>query len=316
MRADKITITHDPKHLLLIGPTKFGKTHYSVAAANAGYELLYIDKDNGLTTIRKDATSDGLSRIHHFNPPSMIDFVEKLLMSEVVRWNTRINDEYASRTALPDDEIVEIYPMRMDKGVILVLDTWTSLAWSALEAKAKDLNIDLTDVDKWGREVYGTSGFRLTRIAKILQTSPFHQIVMAHNQYYELKEKPPGIVQAVKEKDMIIRGTVEIPVSSSGPHGYSIGPYFNEIGHLVLNNLEKRAIDFTLKKGRLGAGTPNAILDPNDAGSWAALWGKPPVRDPNTKPWIDYFSAKDFEARRAAVAANAPRLSTLGAKMK
>lgn len=316
MRGDKIPINTEAKHLLLIGPTKFGKTRYAVEALNAGYELLYIDKDNGLSTLRKQSNSNALERLHYFSPPSIIEFVENLMMKEVIRWNNTTNREFQSSGTDPNDDICEIYPLRMDKGIILCIDTWTSLAWSAMETKAADMKIDLTDVDKWGREIYGTSGFRLTRIAKILQVARCHEIIMAHSTSYEVKDKPPGVMGEIKEKDMILKSVVEIPMSSSNPHGYTIGQYFNEIGWLVLDNFGARRIDFTLKKGRLGAGTPNAILDPLTAGSWASLWGNPPERNIDAKPWIEYFKASEFDVRRSAAAANAPTLgSTLRAKV-
>jgi hypothetical protein len=265
------------QHLLLIAHTKHGKTHYAAQAAIDGYELFYVDKDNGLVTLEaalKDYP-EAQRRVHYFAPESMVEFIESIYDLPIIRWNFRTNQIHEVNSAKPDDQIAEIIPARIGRNVILCLDTWTSAAYSALMWKAEKMNVDLTDMDKWGREIYGNAGFRMTNVAKRLQNLPFHIINMAHSQQYEIKEKPAGRrVEDIKERDMIIKETLEVPTSTSAPHGLSIGQYFNQIGYITLNSSDKRQIDYRLIKGRIGGGTPNAILDIATTGRWAARSGR------------------------------------------
>jgi hypothetical protein len=70
-------------------------------------------------------------------------------------------------------------------------------------------------------------------------------------------DKPNGSTGVVKQKDMILRETKEVPVSCSRPHGETMVSRFNHIGWLYVNHLGGTEIDFTRKPGRVGGGPPN-----------------------------------------------------------
>lgn len=316
---DEMPDSDTPQHALIVGETKMGKSSWAVEAARDGYELLYLDRDNGLATIKEDLANDlaAKKRIHYLAPESMIDFMELFLTMPVMVWNERTNLLLNVNALLPTDKLVRIYPGRMKMNMILVIDTWTSLAYSALMAKADKMQVNLEDIDKWGREIYGNAGFRCTNIAKVLQKAPFHQIVMAHSYRHEIKEKPAGITGDIKEKDMIIVDTVLVPQSTSGPHGYGMGQYFSQIGWITLNGASIRQLDFSVKKGRIGGGTVrNAkggqIFDPRTDGRWSSLFGKPKVYE-NQLPWIQHITGEEYKAEIAARNAAAP---TLGSKLR
>lgn len=301
-------------HLLLVGHSKTGKSDYVAQAARDGYTVFYIDNDNGFPTLRSQLKGDlaAQQRVHYFNPVNMFRFVENMLTSAVVRYSVKTRGDFVSGTASPEDQMVEIFPSLIPRNVIFSIDSWTSLAYSCMCDVAKKAEIELTDIDKYGREIYGPANFHLTQLAQLIQLSPFHSIVQAHSTWYERKEKPPGdTVKDTKEGAMIIRETIEIPISSSNPHGLTLGKFFNEIGYLGITKYDKYEIDFRPKANRVGGGTPNSAGNPRTTHSFKSLFGASPVVAENPdRPWVRSMTAAEFKEAMAARQSTRPKLLT------
>lgn len=307
---DEIPDEARARHMLLIAQTKLGKSDYVVQAAIDGYEVLYVDSDNGLPTLKERIKShpEAAKRIHYFNPDDMEEFVTNLLTLGIFRYNITQRKMFVSSAAKPDDRLVEIIPSRIPARIILSIDTWTSLAYRTMQNAAAEKKVDLTEIDKYGREIYGPANFALTRICEWLQPQRFHQIIQCHPGVFERKEKPPG-KNDVLEKDMIIVETLNVPMSSSAPHGASIGKYFNEIAWIEVNAAGQRVIDFTVKKGRISGGTVNGKGDPRKEYSFSSLFGPPTPKADDEPVWMTEMSFEEWKAKQAAKAAVAPKLS-------
>jgi hypothetical protein len=305
MKDESNVVPTGIQHLLLIGDTKMGKTDYCAQAAIDGYQLFYLDKDNGYATLVEALKShpEALDRIHYFSPVDMVDFVNDLLTSVIFRYNPNTG-KAPNFSTKPDERIIEIRPARFPRGLIVVMDSWTAYANALMESKADKAGIDLTDVEKFDRKVYGPAGFEATRTATALQQARFHLIVQSHPDIYERKEKPEDrTASAIEEKDMIIRETKEIPISTSKPHGATLGKYFNQIGWLVVNKANQRLLDFRVLEGRVGGGTPNSIGDPRGSHRFSKLFG-PPQEYPPVESWMEEISYEE-SLKRAQAATSA-----------
>lgn len=304
-------------HMLGIGQSKAGKTDFAVQAAVDGFELLYVDKDNGMATIKDEVAKlpaairqSVLKRIHYFSPKNMPEFIEGVLTNAVVRYNISLQEIYDRARAKPGHRISEFYPSRIPANTILCIDSWTTLTFSIVQAKAEANGIDLLDVDKYSREIYGGTGFKATQIAQLLQFAPFHVYVQAHPGNYERKEKPPGVVKEVKENDMIIKETVAVPLSTSLPHGYTIGKYFNQIGWFEINRFDKFVLDFTQRSGRISGGTVAKKLgDPRTELRFSQVFGKPTPPE-EIKEWEKEYEFEEFVKLQAERQAARPTLAT------
>ncbi len=288
------------QHCLIIGPTKTGKSDWVAQAAIDGYEVIYFDEDNGLITLL-DATKNHIearSRIHYFNPVNLANALEEFLTMPIFRYNVRTRSVPSFSDKL-DDRIIEIYPSRLPRNLIFSLDSWSSFCYSAAKNRALELKVSLTDIDKYSREIYGAIGFFATQMATILQHAPFHVIVQAHGGYYERKEKPEGKAKDITEKDMLIRETTEIPMSTSAPHGFNLGKHFNQIGWTYVDRFDNRVLDFKAINGRIGGGTPGAIGDPRGAYRFATLFGKPGEYPP-IENWKQVMTSEEMKARAQA----------------
>jgi hypothetical protein len=92
----------------------------------------------------------------------------------------------------------------------------------------------------------------------MLQKVPYHLMVQAHGTKFEVYDKPTGVEAGkMKQGQMILRETKEVPVSCSRPHGETMVSRFNHIGWMYVTHLGDTEIDFTRKPGRVGGGPPN-----------------------------------------------------------
>lgn len=300
-------------HCLLIGQTKSGKTDWVARAAIDGWEIIYIDSDNGKSTLLSalQGHPDAMDRIHYFEPESIFDFCESMFTNSIFRYGETARASVSSHSAKPDEMVDEIRPTIIPPNVILVIDSWTAIANDLIHKIADKRKIDLFEADKYTREIYGPTGFKASELLFWIQNSPFHVIVQAHPGYYERKEKPAaGKAEDIRESDMLIRETTAIPLSTSNPHGFTMGKYFNYIGWTRVSGQERRELDFRVKKDTIsGANFPAGTLlfgDPRGDMRFAKLFGKPPVVEPSETPWLRRITGAEFKEEKQSRDAKAP----------
>ncbi len=262
---DSIPQASDPVHLLLVGDTKTGKSTYVAEAAKAGFNVIWVDSDNGLSAIRyvlKDEPA-ARARIHYFGTNHPVSFLKGFLRStsaQPMRWNHE-RDMTWSKLATETSDDAEVWTLdssKVPKGYILCVDTWTACAGDALGIGSADQAAVL--LEGTSQSIYGEANSNLTFICNMLQKVPYHVIVQAHGTKFEEYEKPLGVLAGkMKQGEMVLRASTDVPVSSSRPHGKEMGSRFNHIGWLTVNALGKTDIDFTRKPTRVGGGPPNKI---------------------------------------------------------
>lgn len=265
-------------HAMILGDEKAGKTTWLLQAAESGFNVLLLDGDVGAQRINdlSDAAksrvfymdvSDQLVGLHN---PRMIRTVADFMASSVFLWNDTKQQQY-SRTDSHDeetgaclDEVWEIRPASLDGDWVLGIDSWTTLAYSAMLDKALESGVDLADIEKVERNLYSGSGNRLTNIAIVQQKARCHTVVIGHPTQYEKRMSQSGkkVKEAMKENDQIVEWTKMIPKSSSNPHGYSLGKFFSDIGWIESNQYGKRTIDFSKTSTRTSGGNLNTKGDP------------------------------------------------------
>jgi hypothetical protein len=303
-KLSEIPASADPVHLLIIGETKSGKSTFCAQAVEDGWPMIYVDSDNGLSALRRALKNQSaMNRVFYFGTEHPADFLDGMLTKAVFRWNLTKDSEYSSSTASSGDKLVQIYPSRIPKQIILSVDSWSAVALDAMQIGAGDKKTALEDmaIDNKSQQVYGVAGLKLTLLAAILQKVEFHTIVQAHPTTFEKLEKPLNMkLGAVKQGEMIIREVIEVPLSSSKPHGRSLGKFFTDIGWLEIDRADKRNLDFTTKYGRVSGGTINK-KGPIEEMSFSNLFGRPAPYDPSTESqWIRYLTHDEFVAERPA----------------
>lgn len=270
--------------LLILANERVGKSEFALKAAEAGFNVLYIDGDGAARTLNA-INAFGKDRIFYFSVMDriedgqyehrMIDFVADFLGSTKLIWNDTTQAPFSrTKDNVEESAIWEIFPSKLDHTWVVVMDSWTALSMSALAAKAADLSEDLSDVEKIDRKIYSGVGNRLTQIATVLKGSKCHVIVCGHPAEYQKKRTPDGKTGRIKEEDMITEWTRMIPKSSSNPNGLTLGKYFTDIGWIDVNLAGKRTLDFDISTSRTSGGTITGKGDPREEFKFANLVAK------------------------------------------
>jgi len=277
-RGDKMPPSLALIHGLILGEEKAGKTSWLLDAAEAGFNVLLLDGDVAQQRIN-DLSPAAKRRVFYMDvsdnlvgdaDPRMIQTVADFMTSTTFLWNDRTQREY-SRVKDPHDpetgacldEVWAIKPAKLDHNWVLGIDSWTTLSYSAMLAKAQDLGESITDVEKIERSLYSGVGNRLTNILFTQQKAPCHTIVIGHPAQYEKKRNPEGnTVRNTKETDQIIEWTRMIAKSSSNPHGYSMGKFFSDVGWIDVDKFGKRVLNFEKTNTRTSGGNLNSKGDP------------------------------------------------------
>jgi hypothetical protein len=277
-RGDQMPPSLALAHLLILGEEKSGKTSWALAAAESGFNVLYLDGDVAQQRIN-DLSPEAKQRVYYMDvsdtlvgdvDPRMIQTVADFMVATRFLWNDTKQREYSRRdshdpeTGACLDEIWEIRPSRLDHNWVLVIDSWTTLSYSAMLAKAQDLGESIADVEKVERSIYSGTGNRLTNILHTQQKAPCHTIVIGHPVQYEKRKAESGktVREAMKENDQVIEWTKMIAKSSSNPHGYSMGKFFSDIGWIDVDKWGKRKLNFEKTSERTSGGNLNSKGDP------------------------------------------------------
>lgn len=285
---DEVPDSQDPVHLLAIGDTKSGKSTYAAEAAIAGFTLIYLDSDNGKSALKYALRNhpEAMKRVHYFNTSRPADFLQALLRSSTAKpmwWNPETDQEVSQfqKPGEKDSSIWEFNITKVPDSWVLVVDTWTSVAADALGIGSAEQSAKL--IDGTDQQIYGAANAKLTYVCNMIQKLPCHAIVQAHGTKYEVYEKPTGkSTSSMKQGEMILRETIDVPVSSSRPHGQVMATRFNHIGWLGVDHTGQTTIDFRRRPNRVGGGPPNQITT-TDKLPFAKLVGTPPPQvDPST----------------------------------
>lgn len=292
--------------LLLIGDGKIGKTRYAGMAADAGFNVLYMNGDVAEPTLAMlpiaaqqriylmgvGDTVIGGQRDHKF-----IDNFTEFTTNSVVRWND--SQQRIATRADKLDEIWEIRPARMGPDSLFILDAWTGLTESImLKAAIKNgVFLDQATTNQM-RPVYQSSALMATSALQLIRALRCHVIVIAHPDEFTHTTKPEGrkMSDASKENDLIVDWTKLIPKSTSKPHGMVMPKYFSDVAWMDVNPAgTERRLDFKLKQNRVGGGHFDGIEN-TDKYSFANLVKQiggtipDPARELTTPNWLTIIS--------------------------
>lgn len=263
---DELPPIESPVHLLIIGNTKTGKSVYTAQAARDGFNVVYIDSDNGRSALDFALANDPAAkkRVHYLGVTRPQRFITAFLRStsaNPMKWNVRTQQVSVKMNPLeqPDDKLWVIDITAIPYTWLISLDSWSSLSYDALEIGSPEQKAELLDRESTNSQgLYGTANTQVSFIANMIQKDPRHWIVQAHGTTYEKYEKPLNQQAGLmKQKDMVLRDIIDVPLSSSRPHGETMGTRFNHIGWLDLDGAGNVEIDFTRRRNRVGGGPPN-----------------------------------------------------------
>ena len=242
--------------ILAFGPAKVKKTWWAVKAADAGFNVLLLDGDDG-SQILTQVAKESLERIHVINivdkqeMPVMCHFLTRFLKGDPFMWEEEDKTILLRAASAKQDCSYYIFdPSKLTTNDVVIIDSWSALCWSLAWRWYRENNVKVDDADQaktsqWNG--YRWSGAMASWMLKQIKTLNCHVIVIGHQSVYE------------KRHDEVIGGKIKQVVewsrtqakSISGPHGLELAKEFSEVLFFSVNG-SRFSIDSKSYKDRDG----------------------------------------------------------------
>ena len=241
---------------LCYGPAKTKKTWWAMRAAEAGFNVIVLDGDDG-SQIISQIDSQFRSKIQivrisdSIDKPVMCHFIVKFLTGNPFMWDE--DDKtilLLSTSAVKEHSYYGFDANKLTSNDVLVLDSWSALCWSFAWRWYKENNIKVEDAEQVKSELwpgYRWTGAMASWVITQLKALNCHVILIGHQSIYE------------KKKDELVGGKLRPVVkwsriqvrSTSGPHGMTLADAFVDILYFQVNGT-RFTIDTRVEKDRDG----------------------------------------------------------------
>jgi hypothetical protein len=239
-----------PRHILVYGPPKSGKTA-AVGKLAKHYKLNYFDLEDSIKTLRNPEllAPELRHNIELFRVPDKqtypmgIETMLKVLRggkSKVCHFHGKVSCPLCAKNPdAPQTEITLDDSNPNTAGEILVIDSYSQLAESSMnyimrDAIAKD-NFDA----KAGWDEYGKQGRILERIGSTIQVSPHNIVVISHEMMVEMEDGSKKIV----------------PIGGTSNVSKVFAKYFDDVVYCEIVNKQHRLVSMTTAKANVLAGS-------------------------------------------------------------
>lgn len=248
-----------PRHILVYGPPKSGKTA-AVGKLAERFQLKYFDLEDSIKTLRDPALLDPkyLGNIELFRIPDKqtypmaIETMLKVLKggkSAICHEHGKVTCPICSKKPEAVQTSIDINELPTNRD-IMVIDSYSQLAESAMnyimrDALAKD-NFDA----KAGWDEYGKQGRILERIGSTIQVAPFNIVVISHEMMVEMEDGTKKIV----------------PIGGTSNVSKVFAKYFDDVIYCEIVNKAHRFLSTTTGKANVLAGSRGGKeLKPGDS---------------------------------------------------
>jgi len=222
--CDTHLATDQLARVLIYGAAKTKKTWWACQAAEAGFNVLLLDGENG-AGILKQLSPAARKRIYILdlkdvpNQAKMAVFMARFCTYKKFWWH----EAEKRPMGRPTDGFIEIDAKKLTPNTVVVLDSHTALAWSLAFRYAIENSIDLSQAEKQEWDGYGQNGILATWILHQLSKLPCHFIMIGHaDQYDKMTKVRKG------EKSELIFSRMQIK-STSRPHAMQIAEKFSDV---------------------------------------------------------------------------------------
>ncbi len=219
---------------LCYGPAKVKKTWWAMRAAEAGFNVILLDGDDGSQIVSQiDPATKHLIQVVDIvdktDMPVMCHFIVRLLTGDPFIWDEQDKSVLLRAESAKEDHSYYMFDInKLTSNDVLVLDSWSAFCWSIAWRWYKENNIKVADAEQVKSELwpgYRWTGAMASWVITQLKTLKCHVILIGHQSVYE------------KKKDEMVNGKLRPVVqwsrtqvkSTSGPHGTTLADAFVDI---------------------------------------------------------------------------------------
>lgn len=225
-------------NVMCYGDAKTRKTTWAMQAAEMGYDVLFLNGDQGQDIITNNFSKEAKRRIRMIelqpkqgNGSIMTLFLAHLLKGNDIIWNDTTREIVSRMRPESGHDYFLISPRKLTNNTVLVLDSWTALVTSTISRISDEKNIDLSEVAKLEWTQYGPSGMYLDWAIEQFKALNSHNIVIAHAQTIDKYKQDP-----TDNKKMVLVSSKTKPISSSKNHSEKIAKYFDILYFKMIGN--------------------------------------------------------------------------------
>lgn len=212
---------------LIFGEAKVRKSSWACMAAEAGFNVVLLDGDDGSQVVRQ-LPPKVQEKVLVVDVRDTIDrAVFKEFLATFIRAKASFNWNERDRksdfgTLNPECSYIKFSPSLLTSNDVLILDSWKAFTKSTLLAFVLQNDIDLSDAEKEEWPGYSYQSLFQDFVLKSMHCLKCHIIVIGHETVYEKWDR-----RNKKEPKLLSRKT-QI-VSSSGPHAKTVMTEFTDI---------------------------------------------------------------------------------------
>jgi len=241
---------------LCYGPAKVKKTWWAMRAAEAGFNVILLDGDDGSQIISQiDPQFKSLIQVIDIvdktNVPVMCHFIVRLLTGDPFIWDEQDKSVLLRVESAKKDHSYYVFDVnKLTSNDVLVLDSWSALCWSLAWRWYKENNIKVADAEQVKSELwpgYRWSGAMASWIITQLKTLNCHVVLIGHQMVFE-KKKDELVNNKLRPVVQWSRTQVR---STSGPHGMTLADAFVDILYFNVKG-SRFTIDTSIETDRDG----------------------------------------------------------------
>lgn len=251
-------ISPAPRHILIYGPPKSGKTA-AIGQLAKKFKLHFIDLEDSVKTLLNPAILpiELRKNINLIRVPDKQTYpmgVETIL--KIIKGGKSVICHVHGKTSCPscsknpDAVTSEIDINALDtRSDIVVIESYSQLAESAMNYIMRDAIVKDNFDAKAGWDEYGKQGRILERIGSTIQVAPFNIIVSSHETMVEMEDGTKKIV----------------PIGGTSNASKVFGKYFDDIVYCEIVNKSHRLMSSSTAKANVLAGSRSGKdLKPGD----------------------------------------------------
>lgn len=218
--------------VLVYGRPMTRKTWWALAAAEAGFNVVYADFDNNLQ-VAQNLSPEARKRIYRLDLRMPVGTLSnngayalmKAAQGSVILYDEKLRQYVPAARAEPEVTYTLLDFSKLGPDTILIIDSWTAMQTALSQAQRNIL--DPTDVGKQEWDDYAKLRLADDVFISNLNKLNCHSIMVGHVETYV--KKKPGADPKSKTPHQDIESVREQPASATRAHGEQLAKSFSDV---------------------------------------------------------------------------------------
>lgn len=249
---DQVFASEEPQSILIYGGAKSGKTFAVAAIVKAGYNVIWLDCERGIRTLKQALTPEEQQRVVYLaipdtntNPVAVATvgrFFSARSPQRICYNHGAVGCGHAD--CKQPDTFYTFDPSQLDSTWVVVVDSLTQVSDSALAHATKEIQNNLLAThSKADWDAYAYQGQLLKSILGNMQQAKYHRIFITHED----------VIEQADGSELIF------PVCGTRQFSRQVARYFDHIVYLYKQNRQHCRASSTTFKNNVMTGSRSGL---------------------------------------------------------